>query len=46
MGYVSDSIKHGVFPRSFNSCKKNWGPCPYFDLCFKGDMKGLVKKDD
>lgn len=45
MGYVSDSIKHGVFPRSFNSCIKPWGKCSFHGLCFRDDMTGLVKED-
>ena len=45
MGYVSDSIKSKVYPRSFGSCKKPWGLCPYFNLCYKDSMHGLVLED-
>lgn len=43
---VNSAIKAEVFPRNFNSCT-NWygGKCPYFDLCYKNKMTGLVKKD-
>lgn len=45
MSYVSDSIKSGSFPRSFGSCIKPWGRCPYYGLCYKDDMTGLKKED-
>lgn len=45
MGYVSDSIKSGVYPRSFGSCIKPWGKCAYYGLCYKDSMQGLVKEE-
>jgi hypothetical protein len=49
--HINQSIKTGVFPRSFGSCIKPWGKCAYYDLCYKGKMSGLVdmteeKKED
>ena len=38
-------IETGVFPRNLNSCGKQFGqPCPYINLCWNGDMKGLKKE--
>lgn len=45
MAHVEQSIKTGVYTRSFGSCKKQWGLCPYYNLCFKDEMKGLVKEE-
>ena len=43
---VNAAIKAEVFPRNFNSCHNWFGSrCPYFDLCYKNKMTGLVKKD-
>lgn len=46
IGYVSESIKHGVYPRSFGSCKKPWGLCPFYNLCYKDSMEGLTKEEE
>lgn len=42
---INDGIKKGIFHRNFNSCQ-NWygGYCPYMNLCYRGDAKGLVKE--
>ena len=40
---VNKAIKAEIFPRNFDSCRKPWGLCPYYDLCFKGDDSDLIK---
>ena len=40
---TNQSIKDEVFDPNFHSCKSFLGPCPYFDLCHKNSMKGLIK---
>jgi len=43
---INLSINHGIFHRNFQSCIKPYGKCPYYGLCYKNDMDGLVKKED
>lgn len=41
---VVKAIEAEIFPRNFSACKNQYGsPCPYFNLCHKGQMKDLVK---
>lgn len=43
---TEELIKNGVFPRNLNSCGQQFGqPCPYINLCWKGDYSGLVKEE-
>lgn len=43
---VNDAIKQKHFTRNLHSCTNTYGGlCPYFHLCFKGKMIGLVKND-
>lgn len=45
---VNNAIKNEVFTKNFNSCNNTFGgKCPYYGLCYKGSMHGLVdmKKD-
>lgn len=40
-------IDSGHFPRNLGACGKIYGkPCPYIDLCWKGDYTGLEKKKE
>lgn len=42
---VEKLIETKVFPRNLTNCSKQFGrPCEYFNLCWKNDPKGLVKK--
>lgn len=45
---INKSIKNGIFHRNFSNCVKYNGKvvCPYYNLCYKGDKKGLIKKED
>lgn len=43
---VNHAIKAEVFPRNTNSCQMGSWRCPYFELCFKGKLDGLVKLED
>lgn len=45
---VNHAIKNNVFTKNFNSCNNTYGgKCPFYNLCHKGSMQGLVdlKKD-
>lgn len=43
---VNGLIKEGIFEPNFNSCKKPWGVCEFYNFCHNnGDMTGLVKKE-
>jgi hypothetical protein len=40
---INEVIKAGNFTRNLNSCENYYGgKCPYFNLCYKGSMHGLV----
>lgn len=42
---INDGIKKGVFHRNFNSCQNWYGNyCPYIGLCYRNQMKGLIKE--
>lgn len=41
-----DEANHGIANKVFDKNKKscyNFGKCPYYDLCYNGDSKGLIK---
>ena len=39
---TAQAIKANVFPRNLNACDNQYGrPCPYRDLCWRGDSTGL-----
>lgn len=40
--HVNTAIKRGEYHRNFNSCKKAYGLCTYWNLCYKGSEDGLV----
>jgi hypothetical protein len=41
--FINNSIKNGIFYRNLQSCVKPWGPCPYFNLCYKNDSSDLIE---
>jgi len=43
---INDSIKSGIFPRSFTSCKQGYGLCPYYDVCYKNNCDKMIKMED
>jgi len=46
MGVINEAISTGVFHRNLGSCIQPWGPCTFFDLCYKNDSRGLVKAEE
>lgn len=43
---VNDAIKQKHFTRNLHSCTNTYGGlCPYYSLCFEGNMRGLKKND-
>lgn len=44
---INNSIKHGIFTKNLANCTNSFGkPCDYINYCWRGEMKGLVKKDE
>lgn len=43
---VNNSIKYNIFPRNLGSCKKPWGLCDYYHLCWNNSEKGLERKTE
>lgn len=44
---VQQAITAEVFPKNLGTCGNMFGnPCPYINLCWKGDDRGLVKLED
>lgn len=45
-----DSVIHSItaeaFPRNFGACQGKFGQCEYYNLCYKRDMTGLIKKEN
>jgi len=41
---MTDGIKKGVYYRNYGACIRAYGPCPMYNVCHGGDMKGLIKK--
>lgn len=44
--FINTAIKNESFHRNLQSCETNFGLCPYFGLCYKGDMTELVKLEE
>lgn len=44
--YINTAIKTGSYHRNLQSCVMSWGRCPYWNLCYKGDMSDLVKLEE
>jgi hypothetical protein len=43
---VNTMIKHGIYTRNLNACKKPWGLCPYFNLCWVGKDDNLLNMEE
>lgn len=46
MEVINEAITTGVFHRNLGSCTQPWGPCTFFNLCYKNDSRGLVKAEE
>jgi len=43
---INACIKTEIYPKNFQSCVQNWGPCEYFSICHHGNYKDIVKLKD
>lgn len=43
--YINRAIKTGDFHRNFGNCKRFFGRCEFWNLCFEGKMDGLMTQE-
>ena len=46
MSHVAQRINNDAIVRNFGACKKPWGKCAYYDLCFSNKKDGLIELEE